>query len=162
MVYSPVAMAATVGRPGVLAWSPTICHRNAENPNDQDPHCLVHCAAPPETMWVQHHNGIFVSRNAGIHWDRCTDVDPSTFGFAVAVHPHDGDTAWFVPAVKDETSNPSGWSCCGDAHTRWRTLFRQAAAGRCLRYRLSARPRRRRDGGSTRLWQYHRQSVGER
>jgi photosystem II stability/assembly factor-like uncharacterized protein len=69
----------------------------AENPNAQDPHCLVHCAAAPETMWVQHHNGIFVSRNAGIHWDRCTDVDPSTFGFAVAVHPHDGDTAWFVP-----------------------------------------------------------------
>jgi hypothetical protein len=58
-------------------------------------------------MWVQHHNGIFVSRNAGIHWDRCTDVDPSTFGFAVAVHPHDGDTAWFVPAVKDEHRIPA-------------------------------------------------------
>lgn len=91
----------------MLAWSPTVCHRNAENPNAQDPHCLVHCAAAPETMWVQHHNGIFVSRNAGIHWDRCTDVDPSTFGFAVAVHPHDGDTAWFVPAVKDEHRIPA-------------------------------------------------------
>ena len=26
---------------------------------------------------------------------------PSTFGFAVAVHPDDPDTAWFVPAVSD-------------------------------------------------------------
>lgn len=27
-------------------------------------------------------------------------------GFAVAVHPRDGNTAWFVPAVKDETRVP--------------------------------------------------------
>ena len=30
----------------------------------------------------------------------------SNFGFAVAVHPHDGDTAWFVPAVADQTRVP--------------------------------------------------------
>ena len=35
-------------------------------------------------------------------WNEITDVQPSAFGFAVAVHPHDGDTAWFVPGVKDE------------------------------------------------------------
>jgi photosystem II stability/assembly factor-like uncharacterized protein len=28
------------------------------------------------------------------------------FGFAVAVDPNDGDTAWLVPAVKDETRVP--------------------------------------------------------
>jgi hypothetical protein len=27
---------------------------------------------------------------------------PSDFGFAVAVHPNDPDTAWLVPAKKDE------------------------------------------------------------
>lgn len=27
---------------------------------------------------------------------------PSNFGFAVAVHPNDPDTAWFVPAKKDD------------------------------------------------------------
>jgi hypothetical protein len=34
-------------------------------------------------------------------------VKPSTFGFAVAVHPHDPDTAWFIPAVKDEKRYPT-------------------------------------------------------
>jgi hypothetical protein len=28
------------------------------------------------------------------------------FGFAVAVHPHDPNTAWFVPAEKDEKRLP--------------------------------------------------------
>ena len=34
------------------------------------------------------------------------DVAPSTFGFAVAAHPSDPDTAWFVPAQKDEKRIP--------------------------------------------------------
>ena len=33
-------------------------------------------------------------------------VEPSTFGFAVAVHPRDPDTAWFVPEIKDEKRIP--------------------------------------------------------
>ncbi|HSQ55160.1 MAG TPA: hypothetical protein VLM40_05390, partial [Gemmata sp.] len=33
---------------------------------------------------------------------------PTGFGFGVAVHPKDGNTAWFVPAVKDETRIPVG------------------------------------------------------
>ena len=35
-----------------------------------------------------------------------TAIRPSKFGFAVAAHPHDPDTAWFVPAVKDERRIP--------------------------------------------------------
>ena len=31
---------------------------------------------------------------------------PSKFGFAVAAHPKNPDTAWFVPAVKDECRVP--------------------------------------------------------
>ena len=37
---------------------------------------------------------------------RSTEAGPSTFGFAVAVHPDDPDTAWFVPAVSDEVRIP--------------------------------------------------------
>ena len=33
-------------------------------------------------------------------------MQPSVFGFAVAVHPHDADSAWFVPAIKDERRIP--------------------------------------------------------
>jgi photosystem II stability/assembly factor-like uncharacterized protein len=71
-------------------------------PNVQDPHMVVQCRTNPDVMWVQHHNGIFKSTDAGASWSEITDVRPSTFGFAVAVHPSNGDTAWFVPGVKDE------------------------------------------------------------
>ena len=33
-------------------------------------------------------------------------AQPSSFGFAVAVHPEDPNTAWFVPGVKDEKRYP--------------------------------------------------------
>jgi hypothetical protein len=33
-------------------------------------------------------------------------VEPSAFGFAVAVHPDEPDTAWFVPGIKDEKRYP--------------------------------------------------------
>ena len=39
-------------------------------------------------------------------WTEIHEVPPSVFGFAVAVHPADPDTAWFVPAVKDEHRIP--------------------------------------------------------
>jgi hypothetical protein len=55
---------------------------------------------------VQHHNGIFVSRDAGESWEELVNVKPSSFGFAVAVHPDNGDTAWFVPGISDERRVP--------------------------------------------------------
>ena len=44
--------------------------------------------------------------NDGDSWSEITEAGPSTFGFAVAVHPDDPATAWFVPAVKDERRVP--------------------------------------------------------
>lgn len=75
------------------------------DPNVQDPHRMVHCAAQADVLWVQHHNGIFRSNDGGMHWYDVTG-QPSSFGFAVAVHPADPDTAWFVPAVKDACRIP--------------------------------------------------------
>ena len=77
----------------------------AHDPVAQDVHCLVQCPAAPEHMWVQHHNGIFASSNEPDLY-RDHRVEPSTFGFAVAVHPRDPDTAWFVPEIKDEKRIP--------------------------------------------------------
>ena len=71
-------------------------------PNVQDPHLLVQCRANPDVFWVQHHNGIFKSTDGAASWTEITNATPSAFGFAVAVHPADDRTAWFVPAVKDE------------------------------------------------------------
>lgn len=75
------------------------------DPNIQDPHRMVQCPADPDALWVQHHDGIYRSRDGGTHWQRVPDP-PSHFGFAVAVHPRDADTAWFVPAIKDECRIP--------------------------------------------------------
>jgi photosystem II stability/assembly factor-like uncharacterized protein len=74
-------------------------------PESQDVHRVVQCPAHPDGMWVQHHNAAFVSVNGGHEW---TEVlpPPSKFGFAVAVHPRDPKTAWFVPADKDERRYP--------------------------------------------------------
>jgi photosystem II stability/assembly factor-like uncharacterized protein len=67
----------------------------------QDPHCMVQCAADPDVLWIQHHNGVFRSTDRGRQWREITAA-VSRFGFAVAVHPADGATAWLVPAVSDE------------------------------------------------------------
>jgi hypothetical protein len=77
----------------------------AYDPVSQDPHLIAACRADPDRVWCQHHNGIFVSRDAAETFDEISGVDPA-FGFAVAVHPADPDTAWFAPAVKDECRVP--------------------------------------------------------
>ncbi|MFL9933076.1 exo-alpha-sialidase [Paraburkholderia sp. RL18-103-BIB-C] len=73
--------------------------------NVQDPHRVVQCAANPDALWMQHHCAIFRSIDGAAHWQRI-EAQPSSFGFAVAVHPRDPDTAWFVPAVKDQCRFP--------------------------------------------------------
>ena len=78
----------------------------ALDPAFQDPHRIVQCESDPDSVWIQHHNGIFKSDDGGV---TCTEVQtarPSSFGFAVAVHPEDPKTAWFVPGVKDEKRYP--------------------------------------------------------
>ena len=78
----------------------------ADNPNIQDPHRVVQCAGAPDHYWAQHHNGIFRSTNDCRRWEEIENASPSNFGFAVAVHPNDPLTAWFVPGVKDERRIP--------------------------------------------------------
>ena len=76
------------------------------SPNAQDPHRLARCAAQPDVVWNQHHNGCFRSVDGGRHWHEIDNRPPSRFGFAVAAHPTEPDVAWFVPAIKDEMRVP--------------------------------------------------------
>ncbi|MEX1081624.1 MAG: hypothetical protein WD382_11620 [Halofilum sp. (in: g-proteobacteria)] len=78
----------------------------AADPGIQDVHRLVQSPTSPGVLWAQHHNGIFHSRDDGRHWTELEGVTPSAFGFPVAVHPTDPETAWFVPADKDERRIP--------------------------------------------------------
>ncbi len=78
----------------------------AYNPVMQDAHCMVQCPANPDHFWVQHHNGVFRSVDHAQSWQEVTHVQPSVFGFAIAVHPGNSEVAWTVPAVKDEKRYP--------------------------------------------------------
>ena len=124
------------------------------DPIAQDVHCLVQCAEVPERMWVQHHNGIFVSSDEGRNFTEITGVRPSVFGFPVVVHPRDPNTAWFVPGIKDEMHlcrRASG----GDANLGWRRNFLDSdpglAAVACVGRGLRACVRDRRQGRTTRF-----------
>lgn len=92
----------------------------------QDVHRLVQCAASPDAFWVQHHNGVFRSTDGAATFIEITDIPPSTFGFAVAVHPEDPQTAWLVPAVKDQTRVPVDGKMVvnrtRDGGASWKTL----------------------------------------
>lgn len=80
----------------------------ALNPNIQDAHRIVRCTAEPDTLWCQHHGGIWRSTDNGASWQEVTGAPLSSFGFCVAVHPQHGDTAWFVPGVADMQRVPVG------------------------------------------------------
>ncbi len=86
-------------------WAAYLPPEERENPATQDPHRIVRCAAAPDVLWTQHHNGVFRSVDAGATW-REIAIAPSSFGFAVAVHPADPDTAWFAPAISDQQRYP--------------------------------------------------------
>lgn len=79
--------------------------------NIQDPHRIVRCTGAPEVLWAQHHCGIWRSVDNGANWHELK-ARPSSFGFAVAAHPTDAQTAWFVPAVKDEKRVPVDAALC--------------------------------------------------
>jgi len=100
---------AWVTRDGGTRWAQTAHGMRAEymppeqafDPDVQDPHAIARCAAQPDVLWCQHHNGIFRSTDGAAHWTEIEKAGPSTFGFAVAPHPRDPLTAWFVPGTKD-------------------------------------------------------------
>ena len=78
----------------------------AGDPAIQDPHRVVACPADFDKLWTQHHCGIWRSTDAARSWQEVEAAGPSTFGFAVAVHPRDPNTAWFVPAISDQHRIP--------------------------------------------------------
>lgn len=93
----------------------------------QDPHRIVRCAGEPDKLWCQHHNGIWRSVDNGANWTEVRAAPLSNFGFATAVHPADGETAWFVPAEADSKRIPPRAALAvtrtidgGQSFTAWR------------------------------------------
>ncbi len=78
----------------------------ANDPAIQDPHIVVACPSSFDHLWIQHHNGIFKSADGARSWKHVDHVPVSDFGFCCAVHPHEPETAWFIPGIKDELRIP--------------------------------------------------------
>ncbi len=134
-------MEASRGRSLEAACAMNTCRRSElTNQDVQDPHRMVLCPAAPHRFWVQHHNGIFRSDDEGRQWHELTTARPSSFGFAVAVHPHDPDTAWFVPATRDSDRYPVNAQFGGqrdpqrrqDVRSRPRWIAARACLPSCL------------------------------
>jgi photosystem II stability/assembly factor-like uncharacterized protein len=106
-------------------WAAYMPPDQRENPNTQDPHRIVRCRRHPDTLWTQHHNGMFRSTDGAKAWSTISE----TFGFAVAAHPGDPLTAWFVPAQKDEMRIPEDGAFCVLKTEDGGNSFRRITAG---------------------------------
>ena len=110
----------------------------AYDPNIQDPHRVAACAADAGRALVpapQRH--LPLDRRRPRASPRSRRRRPSGFGFAVAAHPRDPLTAWFVPAVKDECRVPVDGRLVGHPHPRRRRELRDARATACRRRRAT-------------------------
>lgn len=83
-------------------WAAYVPPEVNREPQHQDVHRMVSCRDQPDTLWAQHHNAVFRSTDGGASWQEIDAIEPTPFGFTVAVHPRDPNQAWFVPATKDE------------------------------------------------------------
>ena len=99
------------------------------DPNTQDVHRLAQSPTDPTVFWIQHHNGIFVTSDDAENWRELTDVKPSVFGFVTVAHPHDSQTAWFVPGVKDEVRIAVDGRMCVTRSRDGGKTFEQLRAG---------------------------------
>jgi photosystem II stability/assembly factor-like uncharacterized protein len=88
----------------------TTSHRGVRAQFLPDPHPefgqCVHKVARhpvhPDRLYLQNHWGLYRSDDGGDSWGDIANGVPSDFGFAMAVHPREQDTAYIVPLESDE------------------------------------------------------------
>lgn len=79
-------------------------HNHPAAPRDGEiGHCVHNMAraAGDELIYQQNHHGVFRSTDGARTWEDITVGLPSTFGFPIAVHPHDALTVWVLPLNGD-------------------------------------------------------------
>ena len=64
-------------------------------------HKVVQSRRKPERMYLQNHWGLYRSDDRGESWVDVANGVPSDFGFPIAMHPEDPDSAWIVPLESD-------------------------------------------------------------
>jgi photosystem II stability/assembly factor-like uncharacterized protein len=125
---------------GAETWSPANAGTAADflpDPYPEVGQCVHKVLLDPSgssRLWQQNHCGVYRSDNGGSSWERLDGNGlPSDFGFALALHPNDPDTAFVVPIESAE--------------------FRVTCGGRLGVYRT-------RDGGTT--WALSAEGLPER
>ena len=71
-------------------------------------------------MFLQNHWGLYRSDDRGESWTDIANGVPSDFGFPMAIHPSDPDSAWIVPLESD------GFRCTPEGKLR---VYRTRDAG---------------------------------
>jgi photosystem II stability/assembly factor-like uncharacterized protein len=64
-------------------------------------HKVAQSQSAPDRMFLQNHWGLYRSDDRGENWVDVADGVPSDFGFPMAIHPKDPDSAWIVPLEAD-------------------------------------------------------------
>jgi photosystem II stability/assembly factor-like uncharacterized protein len=64
-------------------------------------HKVVMHPAHPERLFLQNHWGLFRSVDGADSWQDMAEGVPSTFGFAMAMHPHDPEVVYIIPVESD-------------------------------------------------------------
>jgi photosystem II stability/assembly factor-like uncharacterized protein len=88
-------------------------------------HKITTSPADPERLYTQTHFGVFRTDDRGGTWHEITEGLPTDFGFPVVAHPHDRDTAFFIPVDPDHARSTPGklvvWRT-QDAGGTWQAL----------------------------------------
>ncbi|NBM14621.1 sialidase family protein [Streptomyces sp. GC420] len=117
---------------GGTSWTPSNSGVSAVFLPDPNPefgqcvHKIAQDAGDPGRLYLQNHWGVYRSDDAGARWTDIGQGLPSTFGFAVAAHPHRPDTAYVFPINADADRVPAGHRCrvyrTADAGKSWEPL----------------------------------------
>lgn len=80
-------------------------HHPAAPSGGETGHCVHNLVRAPQgdgdLLYQQNHHGVWRSQDGGRSWDDMTDGLPSSFGFPIAVHPHDPQKIWVIPLNGD-------------------------------------------------------------
>ncbi len=97
---------------GGASWQPINRGLRSEGIPDPDAevgHCVHRIAmhpSRPDVLFMQKHWDVMRSDDAGDSWHEISGDLPSDFGFPIAVHPHEPDTAYVVPITSDSYHFP--------------------------------------------------------
>jgi len=111
---------------GGTTWRPSNTGVRAQFLPDQYPefgqcvHKVAQSRLRPERMFLQNHWGLYRTDDRGETWTDIANNVPSDFGFALAIHPEDPDSAWIVPLESD------GFRCTPEGKLR---VYRTRDAG---------------------------------